>query len=94
MGNIFDSLRVYAGKWSVAESRNFTAEELNEISSAVVVESDYGNSVCFMMVNGGKTYIPLSQTSGKQPGETIDVRSAKLLRLEKSGEADIFRVEA
>lgn len=59
--NIFSNLRVYAGKWSVKETRNFTAEEISQVSQAVVVPSDYGNSVQFTMVGGGLTYIPLDQ---------------------------------
>lgn len=94
MANIFSSLRVYAGKWKLKASRAFSAEEVEAVSSAVVVASQYGNSVCFTMVSGGQTFIPLSQNSAKAVGETIDLANAKLLTLEKSGEADIYRVEA
>ncbi len=75
-------------------SRAFTAEEQRAVSSATVVSSQYGNSVCFMMVGGGQTFIPLSQNSSKSVGDTIDLSSAKLLTLGKDGEFDIFRVEA
>lgn len=94
MANIFSSLRVYAGKWQLKASRAFSAEEVAAVSSAVVVASQYGNSVCFTMVSGGQAFIPLSQNSAKAVGETIDLANAKLLTLEKSGEADIYRVEA
>ena len=92
--NIFNSLRKYASKWAVVASRAFTAEEQNAVSSARVVASQYGNSVCFMMVGGGQTFIPLSQNSGKAVGDTIDLSKAKLLTLAKDGEDDIYRVEA
>jgi hypothetical protein len=92
--NIFSSLRVYAGKWILKASRAFTAEEQAAVKSATVVSSQYGNSVCFMMVGGGQTFIPLSQNSSKTVGESIDLSTAKLLTLGKDGEADIFRVEA
>ena len=94
MANIFSSLRMYAGKWNLKSSRAFSPEEIAAVASAVVVASQYGNSVCFSMVNGGQTFIPLSQNSAKSVGESIDLTSARLLTLEKSGEADIFRVEA
>ena len=94
MANIFSSLRVYAGKWNLKSSRAFSPEEVAAVASAVVVASQYGNSVCFTMVSGGQTFIPLSNSSSKAVGESIDVASAKLLTLEKDGEADIFRVEA
>lgn len=94
MANIFSSLRVYAGKWNLKSSRAFSPEEIAAVASAVVVASQYGNSVCFTMVGGGQTFIPLSNSSSKAVGESIDLASAKLLTLEKNGEADIFRVEA
>lgn len=90
--NIFSNLRVYAGKWSVKETRNFTAEEIAQVSQAVVVPSDYGNSVQFTMVSGGLTYIPLDQNSNCAIGEVIDLAKAKLTTLMKDGEADIYRV--
>ena len=94
MANIFSSLRVYAGKWNLKSSRAFSPEEVAAVASAVVVASQYGNSVCFTMVSGAQAYIPLSQNSAKAVGDSIDVASAKLLTLEKPGELDIFRVEA
>lgn len=92
--NIFNSLRKYAGKWAVVNSRNFSDEEKTMITSARVVPSQYGNSVCFTMVGGGQTFIPLSQNSSKGVGESIDLNNAKLLTLAKDGEANIYRVEA
>lgn len=90
--SIFESLRLYAGKWSVKSSRNFTEEEVNAVSSATVVASEYGNSVCFNMKAGGMTFIPLSNASTKGIGESVDLKEAKLLTLEKQGKADIVRV--
>lgn len=92
--NIFSSLRVYAGKWMLKSSRAFTAEEMAAVQSATVVPSQYGNSVCFVMVSGGQTFIPLSSTSNLGVGDSVNLSTAKLLTLEKSGEADIYRVEA
>lgn len=85
-------MKVYAGKWSVKEVRNFTEEEISQVSQAVVVPSDYGNSVQFTMISGSLTYIPLDQNSNCATGEVIDLTKAKLTTLEKSGEADIYRV--
>ena len=92
--NIFNSLRIYAGKWAVRESRRFSPDEVAAISQAKVVPSQYGNSVCFMMVAGGKTFIPLDQSSSLSVGETVDLSKAELLTLTKEGEADIYRVKA
>ena len=73
MANIFSSLRVYAGKWNLKSSRAFSPEEIAAVSSAVVVASQYGNSVCFTMVGGGQTFIPLSNSSSKTVGESINL---------------------
>lgn len=90
--NIFSNLRVYAGKWSVKETRAFTPDEISQVSQAVVVPSQYWNSVQFTMVSGGLTYIPLDQHSNCAAGEIIDLTKARLITLEKSGEADIYRI--
>ena len=90
--NIFSSLRVYAGKWEVKSVRDFTEEEIKTVVQAVVVPSQYGNSVQFTMAGGGLTFIPLDQNSTLGSGEIVDLTKAKLTTLEKSGEADIYRV--
>ena len=90
--NIFNALRLYAGKWQVKETRSFTADEIAAVQSAKVVDSQYGQSVCFMMVSGGMSYIPLDQNSSKATGDTVDLNTASLLTLSKEGEADIYRV--
>lgn len=90
--NIFANLRVYAGKWSVKEVRDFTPEEVAQVIQAVVVPSQYGSSVQFTMNGGGLTYIPLDQNSTLAVGELVDLTKAKLTTLSKSGEADIYRV--
>ena len=92
--NIFSSLRVYAGKWAVKATRVFSQEEIDAVDTASVVDSQYGMSVCFFMKSGGQTFIPLSNTSSLNVGDTVDLAKAKLLTLEREGEADIFRVEA
>ena len=85
-------MRVYAGKWEVKSIRGFTEEEIKAVVQAVVVPSQYGNSVQFTMAGGGLTFIPLDQNSTLGAGEIVDLTKAKLTTLEKSGEADIYRV--
>ena len=91
--NIFSSLRQYAGKWSLSGSRAFSAEEISAVVSAEVVDSQYGNSVCFHMQGGGITFIPLSNDSTLGVGDSVDLLKAQLLTLSKEGEADINRVK-
>lgn len=90
--NIFASLKVYAGKWSEKEARDFSTEEIAAITMAVVVPSQYGNSVQFIRKDGGMSFIPLDQNANTGVGEIIDLTKAKLVTLEKEGEADIYRV--
>ena len=90
--NIFGKLKMYASKWSETECRNFTPEEIAAVQSATVVASQYGNSVCFFMVEGGQCYIPLDRDSSLGVGEPVDLQVAKLKTLSKPGEDDIMRV--
>ena len=92
--NIFSQLQVYAGKWNLKASRSFEKEEIAAVNEAEVVSSQYGNSVCFHMVGGAQTFIPLSNDSELSVGDTVDLSKAKLLTLEKDGESDILRVKA
>ena len=91
--NIFNQLRVYAGKWAVVESKAFSQEEQDLVSHAEVVDSQYGMSVCFFMKAGGQTFIPLSTNSTLGVGDSVDLTKAKLLQLHREGDADIYRVE-
>ena len=92
--NIFSTLKMYAGKWAVKESRSFSQDEINAVQSATVVDSQFGSSVCFLMKSGGQTFIPLSTNSTLGLGDTVNLTSAKLLTLHRDGDADIYRVEA
>ena len=92
--NIFSGLQVYGGSWEVTDSRAFSPEEISAVKKAQVVASEYGNSVCFFMVSGGQTYIPLSNTSSLTVGDEIDLSAAKVLTLHRDGSDDINRIEA
>lgn len=91
--NIFSQLRVYAGKWAVVGSKAFSQEEIDLVDRAEVVDSQYGNSVCFFMKAGGQTFIPLSTNSTLGVGDSVDLKKAKLLELHRDGDANIYRVE-
>lgn len=81
-------------EWSLKSERYFTQEEIDAVSQAIVVASQYGNSVEFTMKLGGKcTYIPLDKDSNITVGEIVDMKQAKLLTLEKEGESNIVRVK-
>ena len=92
--NVFQRLRIYAGKYRLSESREFTEAEIQSVSSARVVNSEYGASVCFHMKSGGQTFIPLSTEASAGVGDVIDLSKAKLITLERDGSPDIIRVDA
>lgn len=92
--NIFAGLQVYGGSWNVVNTRSFDAEEIAAVKNAEVVNSEYGKSVCFFMVGGGQTYIPLSNQSNLGVGDSVDLSKAKILTLHRDGNDDITRIDA
>jgi len=92
--NIFKGLQVYGGSWNVKDSRAFDAEEIEAVKSATIVSSEFGKSVCFLMKSGGQTYIPLSNQSSLEVGDSVDLTKAKVLTLQRDGNADINRIDA
>lgn len=78
--------------WKVTNSRSFDPEEIAAVVRAEVVASQYGNSVCFFFKSGGKTYIPLSEQSNLAVGDELDLKTAKIITLSRTGKDDIVRV--
>ncbi len=79
-------------RWRVKETRPFSPDEIAAVARAEVVPSQYGNSVCFFMNGGGQTYIPLLGTSSLTVGDSVDLKTAKLVTLCREGKDDIYRV--
>ncbi len=92
--NIFSILSIYAGKWQEKDVRKFSAEEIDAVTKAEVVASQYGLSVCFFMKSGGQSYIPLDKSSSLSEGDEVNLTKASLVTLSKEGEKDIYRVRA
>ena len=92
-----DSLRTYAGSWSVTGSEKLSAAEVRTVDRVEVVEkdNDWGTSVsmCFFMKSGGRKYVPLSRDSSLKPGDSVKPNSIKILTLEKDGEEPIYRAD-
>lgn len=93
MSNIFASLKIYAGKYHEVDRQKFTAEEIAEITFAVVVPSEFGCSVEFHRKDGGKSYIPLSKFATLSVGDIVDMSKADIVYLEKDGSDPIIRIE-
>ena len=78
--------------WSESGRRHFTQDEIDAVERTIVVASQYGNSVCFFFKSGGETSIPLSQFSTLTIGDSLDLKTAKLITLSRDGDDDIYRV--
>lgn len=87
-----DEEKEHNNGWVVKSSRSFSAEEILAVKKAVIVASQGGNSVCFFMKGGGQTYIPLSDQSSLTVGDTLDLKTAKVLTLSREGKEDINRI--
>lgn len=92
LSNVISALQKYAGNWSVKETRKFTDEEIAMVTSAKVVPSQYGNSVCLFLTSGQQAFIPLSNDATAVSGDVVDLKEATLICLERPGEDDILRV--
>ena len=90
--NILSKLPIYAGKWKETAVDTFGAEDIAATESAVVVESNYGLSVCFYLRSGGQTYIPLDTNNSLSVGDVVDLHKAKVVTLSRPGDDDIYRV--
>lgn len=84
--NFFATAQVYGSKWNIVEKRRFNSEEKAMIESASIVDADYGLSVCFMMKDGGSTYISLGKESTGLIGQEVNIEELSLLTLERRGE--------
>lgn len=78
--------------WRYKGARPFSADEVAAVERTEVVTSQYGNSLCIFMQSGGQTYIPLSKYSTLTVGDSIDLKTAKLITLSRDGDDDIYRV--
>ena len=92
--SVFASLFAYAGKYEPKNEIVLTNEEIAEVKSAKIVESEYGLSVCFFMKAGCQKYIPVSRDYEDQVsiGDAVDLTKIKILTLSKEGAKDIKRV--
>lgn len=93
MANIFDTLVRYNLSWSEKSRRSLNDAELKAISKAVVSESEYGKSLCFTMVSGGVTYMPLAKTCELPVGKEVPTSDVELVTLQRIGDADIVRAD-
>lgn len=96
MAGIFDTLKVYQGKWNVAKTTTIK-EELGEkyelLDSLEVVPSEYGISVKFTFKGGYYQYIPVStECKTLEIGEQPNAENLVILTLHREGDDDIFRI--
>ena len=83
---------VDANGWGIKSFRTFNANEIDYVKSNEVVASKYGKSVCFCLYSGESKYIPLSEYSLLNIGDTLDLQNAILITLRREGYDDVYQV--
>ena len=89
---LFSNKQVYADKWSVKSVAPMSADDAALFNKAIVVPSEFGMSVEFHMVSGGKCYIPVDTECVVQIGEELNPMSLEVVILERLGDEDIERI--
>ena len=82
--NIFATLTTLVRRYEVVEERPFSQDCIDAVTKAEVVENVFGQSVCFTMISGHKTYMPIwSEQQGKYPkGTVVNMNVSSILTLE------------
>lgn len=81
-----------ADGWGIKSFRAFDNNEIDAVKSNEVVESNKGKSLCFYLYSGEVKYIPLSEYSLQNIGDSLDLHNATLITLCREGDYDIYRV--
>lgn len=90
--SMFSNSKLYAGNWTVKSIVPISEEDKNRIQSAHVVNSQYGLSACFIMKSGGMFFKGIDNQSNVAVGDPIDINTAKLVTLQRQGDADIQKI--
>ena len=94
MSNNFGNVPEDAGKWNLKSEVSLDAEDKAMFSSAKVVSSKYGKSVCFFLKSGGQQYIPMSNQGVQlNIGDNVNLDKVIIQVLGKKGEQDILRAK-
>lgn len=92
--NILNSLKTFGqNSWALKSTSTFSAEDIASTNKAVVVDSQFGPSVCFFLKSGLMSYIPVARDSTLAIGQEVDLTKVEVLTLGREGEADILRVK-
>ena len=82
----------YHQRWRETDKRKFSKEEINAISHAIAVKTEYGYTVEFHMKSGDLKYIPFTSNSIIHEGDFINLENAYMITLSKLGETDLYRI--
>lgn len=93
--SLLDNLKVYSKKaWEVKDEETLTKESLERYKSVELVSSDIGISVLCVLKNGDKQFLPFSRDSKIVTEVTKEsMVGAKILKLGRPGDDDIYRIE-
>lgn len=81
-----------ANGWGIKSFRAFDDSEIDAVKSNEVVASKNGKSLCFNLYSGDVKYIPLSEYSLLNIGDSLNLHNATLITLCREGDYDIYQV--
>ena len=91
--SFLSSLQEYGGAYQVAKQAKLSNEDLASLSKITVVNSDFGESMCFHTLAGTMKFVPLDKDSKLTAGQTVDPQSVTIKQLEKPGFSSILRAD-
>lgn len=92
--SIFDHIN-WGPMWKEKERRPLTQKELDAIQSAKIVETKYGDAMCFLLKNGEESWVPIADASKIQEKIVegrIDLKAIYIATLEREGDEPIHRI--
>ena len=90
---LFNNKKESIGKWKCKAEVKMASEDKVMFSSAKVVSSEYGKSVCFFIKVGGEQYIPISNFDELNTGDNVNIDTLLFQIFEKENEKDILRIK-
>lgn len=86
----FGGKKVYGSSWNVVREQKLSDEDLKDFKKAVIVDSQYGPSVCLHLATSGMIYFAVDNNSQEKAnenmGKEVDLKSLTFKELEREDE--------
>lgn len=89
---LFNHKKESIGKWRCKAEVEIAPEDKEMFSSAKVVSSEYGKSVCFFLKRGGQEYLPINNLNELNIGDYVNLDTVLLQVFGKQNECDVLVV--